>query len=399
MSYKYHVNFGQNLLVGTSSIIKKKRQEEDKCHEFSLKETTLESSPVELVPGKTATREVLFGPASLIKCRKVIYPCTRNKCVLPCPCSICKNQPSLLLISHQELNCSCSDCYAQFEDHSSYHATFHTSCKFCSNMMQTIPFFNFYFVKYEERVIVHGECNTYYNRVAEWSPSKTCQYRTSHNEDLAVQIAKQEVGKPKCEECHTIFKSSEDFKRHINNYHLTGKKFVHQYRLVRMKNKVYKITMFKCDACEEEFTAKRNLKRHVESDHFLESHDCQDCGKHFSRRDALKRHIEAVHSRTSEVFKCDLCEATFNRENNYQRHKLSFFANDGSVRNKCTWCFKDFCTEKLLRNHLREKHNYQDFSCEFCSRDFNQKSTFQMHMATRKVVECTECDESFCNKK
>ena len=142
MSFKYRADFGQKRLVGFGNKKtmwdKKKIDEIQMCHLFELK---IEDNPksqgiVNLVAGESITKEWLFGPAST-RDKSVIYPCYRYRCRVPCPCKVCAKQSSCEVQAKQ--------CIKNFEDHSRFHATFHHCCKYCDQILEIFPFFNFFF--------------------------------------------------------------------------------------------------------------------------------------------------------------------------------------------------------------------------------------------------------------
>ena len=97
MSINYHADFAVGILAGVNAWKIKKKfikvNEETMCHEFSNKHQCGESDKVELVPGKIIVKKWLFGPASLLKSKALIYPCSRYKCSIPCPCQTCCEHP------------------------------------------------------------------------------------------------------------------------------------------------------------------------------------------------------------------------------------------------------------------------------------------------------------------
>ena len=83
--------------------------------------------------------EQLFGPASTLA-RRIIYPCSRHRCHIPCPC--CLRQTHTCNDRDNQV-CSCSGCMALFQDHQLVHMANYNDCKYCENMLEIFPCFNY----------------------------------------------------------------------------------------------------------------------------------------------------------------------------------------------------------------------------------------------------------------
>ena len=70
----------------------------------------------------------LYGPASIKDSKVVVYPCYRRKCVIQCPCKLCRG------IQEEYPNYQ-----EDFEDHRRYHHAAHLGCTLCSNMLSVLP--------------------------------------------------------------------------------------------------------------------------------------------------------------------------------------------------------------------------------------------------------------------
>ena len=116
-----------------------------RCHDFSLKsEFNSVSTAVQLLAGKCVKEKWLYGPAMTIKNRSVIYPCSRYRCSIPCPCLFCCHRLPRCHVPGSQA-CVCIDCINHFEDHSHFHAAFHIDCKSCIQLLENIPQLKFSF--------------------------------------------------------------------------------------------------------------------------------------------------------------------------------------------------------------------------------------------------------------
>ena len=145
---KFEADFEQNVLKVCvnqhhEGIIKKVR-----CHQFSFEENPphKDATSLKIVPGRVITSEWLYGAATMLETRTVVYPCVRFKCIVPCPCLLCRKvHPKCRVPASQ--GCSCEDCLKHFQDHTRFHRTFKFGCKSCYQLMKVFPFFNFFFLE------------------------------------------------------------------------------------------------------------------------------------------------------------------------------------------------------------------------------------------------------------
>ena len=158
MSIKFVADFAEDTLAGMCTKSTRRSKEKLLCHEFSLPfKAVAQSSKIKVFPGKVFSEDWLFGPASLLASRSVIYPCSRFRCSIPCPCQDCQKSYSpspCQAPAPDKSSCSCSDCIERFEDHSNFHRTFHQNCKFCIQLIEVFPNFNFWFLNHGTRIVM-----------------------------------------------------------------------------------------------------------------------------------------------------------------------------------------------------------------------------------------------------
>ena len=98
-----------------------------KCYEFEFLNWD-ERCPekVQVAPIQLKKDEWLFGPAPKLSTRSIVYPCSRRKCALPCPCLICHTRHPKC---RGENGCNCEECKLYDVDHNNYHGSLHIGCK------------------------------------------------------------------------------------------------------------------------------------------------------------------------------------------------------------------------------------------------------------------------------
>jgi len=74
---------------------------------------------------------------------------------------------------------------------------------------------------------------------------------------------------------------------------------------------------FACDACKKSFTSMKTLRSHQRKSHENKGKLCSYCEKVFVSDSKLRRHI-ITHEKS--IFKCDQCDSTFTRKDNFERH-------------------------------------------------------------------------------
>ena len=95
MTLYVELDFCQNV-VGYACRTVETKEAQFKCYNFAIiSDQPCDPKCVELEPVKLSTEPWLYGPATDLKTRTIIYPCSRFKCLIPCPCLICeKKNPS-----------------------------------------------------------------------------------------------------------------------------------------------------------------------------------------------------------------------------------------------------------------------------------------------------------------
>lgn len=421
MSFTYELDFENDYLLGKGKNARKNRSrgvENSLCHNFTMIDDDGYSKP-KVLPGKVS-KSFLFGPACDKQTRSVIYPCSRNLCWIPCPCRLCR----------KNITRSCSE---QFEDHSRYHRVWHAYCKFCDNLLQAFPNFNFWFLNSGKKLLdplgLHRAehfpvkplvkfanqkvFTSYPNRVTEYSSP-------SSYEEIYLKSMKLSEFFFSCQECDHHFKTKEQFREHVQKNHLVTKRFYHNYHDSedddnftcdhcgkKLQNKPVFVKhvmkehyqfqkIYRCDQCGNEYTRLSELKRHKRCVHkpVFAIIQCSYCGKDFQRKDCLSAHVSRIHEQ-GEIFNCVKCKQRFNKKSNLERHHSSSTENNGSPKYQCSDCEKSFCTGKQLHAHLND---HKGLACEYCGETFKFLHHLQRHVKNRKHLKCTFCDQDYCNK-
>ena len=115
-----------------------------KCYKYVIKDTAdVNPDIVQLAPVRHHQHAWLFGPATKLSTRSIIYPCNRGKCEVPCACLLCQKKYQKCRAGP---SCGCQECKLYYENHSDYHGCLHIGCKSCFNIMSVLPHFDFHFL-------------------------------------------------------------------------------------------------------------------------------------------------------------------------------------------------------------------------------------------------------------
>ena len=175
-----------------------------------------------------------------------------------------------------------------------------------------------------------------------------------------------------------------------------------------------------CPTCDKSFGSHQNLLRHIKS----KNHDypsdvenkyssmgrelCRICHKYV---EFVNLHQEIFHSKTSQGFKCEVCDFQTNRKDTLDRHhylkhkivnKRYFEAIDKTfpedVTFKCGDCKKEFATKLGIENHILLT-NCEEIFCSICDKKFKERKSLNQHIKRihndKNHYECDKCKKIF----
>ena len=395
MAHKFDLDFSKKLVSCEGPNILGVRCHgsplTDMCFTFDLGSASSGTTKtVSVIPVENKKQPWLYGPATDIASKRVIYPCTRYKCSLPCPCLRCRKVHPRCRINSSNKSCNCSECYEFFFDHEKHHLVPHLGCRACHRLTTIFPNFNYFFfnIKKDE---------------------------PEHDHELGTWLV--DVDRECCGDSKIIYPDLDDLRQHILKKHNVISLFRHRYQNFRDKTE-----QLKCFQCKETFATIKQLNRHVDAKHFGTSFDCDKCGSIFSREDTLLRHIRSRHQdtrygdalarhakeqhevETVQKLECKKCKRVFSQKRNYQRH-LDTSVKDGVHKYKCDECAMSFCTQTILKKHIEVDHSDRSdigrLECERCPVWFDSESELKIHIEmchSLETFKCDRCEKSFSRK-
>ena len=420
MSHKFFLEFDRSWisrkgpnLIRTPGFGPKGKGSFDrrKCYSYVIKDRSkISPKSVQLVPVGYNQHSWLLGPATILSSRSIVYPCSRGKCSLPCPCLLCdKKHPTC----RAGKSCDSQDCRSNFEDHSNFHACLHVGCRFCHSIITVMPVFNFFFLDKSKRIC---------NKGVDWEEQirPTFQLPTI-NKDLVKNFLAREKWPEKlenwncdveddalwCKGCSTLFFDLDMLREHLLSKHSVSKVFYHNCS----NDQTRPLPGFSCEHCSASFGTKLDLTRHIESVHFKEQFECEECSSTFSRQDKLKMHRKLKHGSAHLTLNCESCEEVFSSRTAWDWH-ARLFCNAGKVyvkTFKCEVCDKVFSSKSTLKRHTRELCNEDKkvyvLGCDHCDTTFVREHDLKRHKQRSlnedgsSKFKCSLCDERACNGK
>ena len=213
-----------------------------------------------------------------------------------------------------------------------------------------------------------------------------------------------------CNICGKFLSSKDHVKKHIKDIHEKVK--------------------IKCDICGKDFSHRHYLKTHISSVHEgLKKHNCETCGQNFKFKYTLKRHIKNVHGalESDNSLQCDICGKISKDKEAYWNHKYKHNLKNASQNIPCDHCDQIFSHRNLLNDHIKRVREsmfpcticgkiinsktmnqhmlaihsikqYARYKCEFCEKEFAQKSLLKYHMNSHtgdKPFKCKYCGQGF----
>ncbi|XP_073812318.1 uncharacterized protein isoform X2 [Musca autumnalis] len=181
-------------------------------------------------------------------------------------------------------------------------------------------------------------------------------------------------------------------------------------------------TIFICEICKKVFGDRGTFNSHKRYSHLPDEEkiSCPLCDHKTSRPQTLKVHIELKHGKqyVEEYFKpppledrphkCDMCESSFNRRYDLNRHIQAIHMNPKPKtpgRPKatescflCPYCGQSYSTKRKLRNHLKSHSDDRPYACGVCGKAYKYLRSAKDHQLIHSGIrpyKCSICEKSF----
>ncbi|XP_017743672.1 PREDICTED: zinc finger protein 64 isoform X4 [Rhinopithecus bieti] len=217
-----------------------------------------------------------------------------------------------------------------------------------------------------------------------------CPYASRNSSQLTVHLRSHTGDAPfQCWLCSAKFKISSDLKRHMR-VHSGEKPFKCEFCNVRctMKGNLkshirikHSGNNFKCPHCDFLGDSKATLRKHSRVHQSEHPEKCSECSYSCSSKAALRIH-ERIHC-TDRPFKCNYCSFDTKQPSNLSKHMKKFHADmvktealerkdtgrqssrqvaklDAKKTFHCDICDASFMREDSLRSHKRQHSEYNE---------------------------------------
>ncbi|XP_055629816.1 zinc finger protein 423 homolog isoform X2 [Toxorhynchites rutilus septentrionalis] len=184
-----------------------------------------------------------------------------------------------------------------------------------------------------------------------------------------------------CNQCNAALPDFESFRNHLKAHLEQGST----------------TTSYVCQQCGVTLADQQEYEKHV-TNHYLVTgaeYLCDPtCNKNFPKAEELHKHLYEVH--TQVLYKCALCNETFDSKVNIQVHFAVTHSSEVKLY-RCTTCAEVFRTEREFRHHIRSRHiSSGAVQCVFCRVVCSSELEMQFHLAAHaRKFKCPACPESF----
>ena len=188
-----------------------------------------------------------------------------------------------------------------------------------------------------------------------------------------------------CEYCAKDVKST-NIKNHIKEMHtnvveskcpICGKVFPRKKPMTDHMRRVHSEEVrVVCPYCAKDVKST-NIKNHIKEMHTnVQETKCPICEKIFPRKKPMTDHMRLVHSEEKGV--CDICCKTFENRTYLLRHIRTFHSTSDSIYT-CQFCYKQFKSSLLMRNHIKIVHVVNNVECGICGKVYKNKILLGKH--------------------
>jgi KRAB domain-containing zinc finger protein len=171
----------------------------------------------------------------------------------------------------------------------------------------------------------------------------------------------------KCSFCDKSFNAASGRRQHMK---------IHKRKEGGVKGQEKK---FLCHLCSRSFTLKTSLNSHIRYHSIEKKFKCKICDRAVAKESTLARHLN-VHYRKGQIsdernFCCAVCGKTYKTKAILKQHSICH----SEKKFKCNICEKSFNQQNNLDTHLNYHHDKKQFQCSLCDAKFNSRSNVNYH--------------------
>ncbi|XP_065092063.1 zinc finger protein 423 homolog isoform X2 [Ochlerotatus camptorhynchus] len=184
-----------------------------------------------------------------------------------------------------------------------------------------------------------------------------------------------------CNQCNAALPDFESFRTHLKAHLEQGSA----------------TSSFLCQQCGVTLGDQQEYEKHVAGHYLVTSAEyiCEPaCNKAFTKVEELHKHLYDSH--TQVLYKCILCNETFDSKVTIQVHFAVTHSNEIKLY-RCSACAEVFRADREFRHHIRSRHIASGaVQCVFCRVVCASELEMQFHLAAHaRKFKCPACTESF----
>jgi len=163
---------------------------------------------------------------------------------------------------------------------------------------------------------------------------------------------------------------------------------------------------YRCTVCDKQYSRKDSLQKRMGCCHPIcgkkaPHYSCVHCSQSFTQQYNLNRHLKKHSSTDQNGHVCPHCDQLFVRRDTLAKHMKvcesmrSTEAREGRIVSAAIGS----ATQVLTRGHIDRLHNLQQ--CSVCNQTFSKKENLQRHMKStheKVLFSCARCGKSWSRK-
>ncbi|XP_034117293.2 zinc finger protein 726 [Drosophila albomicans] len=192
-----------------------------------------------------------------------------------------------------------------------------------------------------------------------------------------------------CRWCTRTFYRPALLHKHVKRHGFTGEDLPLAETLLAYAAKSSGPKSIICKLCDMQFISIADLRRHIS----MQGHSEDQSNYMISTEEGFELHLDETDDSDDETttsnaapsagrtYKCDLCDATFQRRRDMSEHQYSLHTFD-KLPHSCEHCIYKTVDKYMMQHHLRTQclNEQKKFKCSRCGFKFMWKENLDQHM-------------------
>ncbi|KAH8311475.1 hypothetical protein KR044_006534 [Drosophila immigrans] len=190
-----------------------------------------------------------------------------------------------------------------------------------------------------------------------------------------------------CRWCTRTFYRPALLHKHVKRHGFTGEDLPLAETLLAYAAKSTGPKSIVCKLCDIQFISIADLRRHIS----MQGHSEEASNYMISTKEGFELHLDETDDSDDETtttttsagrtYKCDLCDAIFQRRRDMSEHQYSLHTFD-KLPHSCEHCIYKTVDKYMMQHHLRTQclNEKKKFKCSRCGFKFMWKENLDQHM-------------------